>query len=297
MVRGEDVRSYIPEVTPAHLDMGGINELVLIRLWSLLLNFPRQVVYGQSTEFEKLMTRYLLCRNALEIPTILYPNQGILLPSYCERIDALDKVLRMPKVKPYFGYDFEEFMWLALKAKLQPDTLWQKKISTLYQQTIDGYYSLLSFLAKETISADMPEWDEIVLRSHMRLRDRRLLRRNAHEILEAMAIGKRHNWTAAVRWAVSRRRPLAICCLLYAHQALLSHLNKDAITAEANLVKAETFVRAVWPEACLSQPDRPFSDRWLALREQFIPFMTNFYRYNQGKGPYFERIHAWTDRK
>ena len=296
VVRGEDLRYKIPEVTLRKLDLGAINELILIRLWSLLLYMPRQVMLGGATEFEALLARYVLSRNLLEIPTILYPNVEVLLPSYRERIAALDRVFGQSWLRKYFRTDLSQTLVEAFEAKIQPERLWETDTRALYRSTLDGYMGLIGFLTDEPDLAARPDWQRRILTARLRLSDRRIVRRNAHEVLEALAMARSHGWVDGLRWAVTRRRRIAICCFLHAHSALLAHMEHDTSLAEAHMEKAERLLPYMWPPARRTPGHLALQQRWLTLREQVIPFMTHFYRFNRSKSRQFMEVHRWADR-
>ena len=81
VLHGEDVRPLLPEVTLANLDLRNANEILVKRLWAILLHTPRRLLRGPLTRLEEMVWGYVLCRNALDLTTVLLPHCGVLLPS------------------------------------------------------------------------------------------------------------------------------------------------------------------------------------------------------------------------
>jgi hypothetical protein len=294
---GNDVCDKIPSVTPDTIDLGAVNELVLIRLWALLLYMPRQIVTGEATPFEEVSFRYIACRNALEVLTILYPNLGVLLPSYQERIDYLEQLEKLPVYQECFASGTTEFMKIAFNGKMLPEWLIAKDGDLLYQKTIDVYFNLIGFLMRTELSPSMPYWDAQIEQSNLNLRDKRIFRRNVHELNQARQMCIRAGIGTGIRWAIAPHRRAAICFLLHMHLALAGAIAKQLQKADQHLNDAEHYLSIVWPEAtqCEDIDRNHFAQRWLSLRERFIPFMTHFYRFNRGKGELFHAVHTWTD--
>lgn len=297
VLRGEDVRTLLPKINAHQIDIGSVNELILIRLWSMFLFIPRNILFGRATGFEKLAFRYVLCRNTLEILTILYANLGILLPSYVERFMYLKKIEQLPKYKTYFGHEFTQHVRTALQGKLHPSGIVALCDGDLYRRTIDGYFSLIGFLIGKQLSRDSFDWDSDILSSSLELRDTRLLRRNVHELWQAWLMSQRLEPRFALRWALAPRRRLAICFLLHMHLSLSSWLLKKNNEAIRHLEESTGYLCEVWPEAqqLAENREKGLPNLWLEQRRQFIPFMTHFYRYNRNKDAYFNKIHHWTD--
>ncbi len=87
-LHGPDVRAEIRPVTLASLDRRNTHEILMKRLWALAEALPAAWLDGLP--LDALGARALgvtLWRNALDVPTALLPDAGVLLPTYGARVD------------------------------------------------------------------------------------------------------------------------------------------------------------------------------------------------------------------
>ena len=68
---------------------------------------------------------FFLCRNILEIPSILLPHIGILKPSYAERVNFFGKSLNiLYKITPFTDWNkINESIKYSMKIKMNPSIL------------------------------------------------------------------------------------------------------------------------------------------------------------------------------
>ncbi len=84
---GPDVRTEIRPVTLADLDRRNTHEILMKRLWAMAEALPAAWLAGAA--LDDLAARALgvtLWRNALDVPTALLPDAGILLSTYSARV-------------------------------------------------------------------------------------------------------------------------------------------------------------------------------------------------------------------
>ena len=147
-LHGEDVRRLLPRVTARSLDKGNTAQLVLVRLWNQLLHTPFGVVEGRPTDYERLVFTYVTARNMLELPTILLPHHGVLLPGYAVRDAWLREVwLQDPSpAAPGFGPQFVADCASALAIKRRPES--DAAPGARYGRLVQWYARLLAHLAR-----------------------------------------------------------------------------------------------------------------------------------------------------
>ena len=87
---GPDRLADLPDITLANLDYRDVNEIILWRLWSLLLHLPADPSAGDD-EPRAAVLNYLACRNGLDLATWLLPWEGVLLPSFRERLAHVEE--------------------------------------------------------------------------------------------------------------------------------------------------------------------------------------------------------------
>lgn len=89
---GADARELLKPITLANLDTGNLNELILVRLWNMLLQVNPSIIQGFSETYEEECVKIAYSRNALEVVSIYLPNQSVLLPGYRSRISAFNSL-------------------------------------------------------------------------------------------------------------------------------------------------------------------------------------------------------------
>ncbi|HID63133.1 MAG TPA: hypothetical protein EYP49_10395, partial [Anaerolineae bacterium] len=120
-LHGEDVRPQIPDVTLQNLDFRNTHEILYKRLWAILLHLPKRFVLGQASEAERRVAGYVLCRNALDLTTVLLPHEGILLPTYRQRVEYLTDHYPDLELSKTFGPDLPGFLQRCLARRRDLD--------------------------------------------------------------------------------------------------------------------------------------------------------------------------------
>ena len=90
VLSGPDRRGDLPEVSLRNLVFEDVNEILIWRLWSLLLYFPLGTPPREEPTLEDRTYNYMVCRNGLDLTTWLLPWEGRLIPSFRERLAFLE---------------------------------------------------------------------------------------------------------------------------------------------------------------------------------------------------------------
>ena len=86
VVYGRDLLHLIPEITLKTLDFKDLNEILIWRLWAMLLYFPKEIALAGKNDTENQnVYKYVLCRNLLDLTTWILPLKNVLLHSFKER--------------------------------------------------------------------------------------------------------------------------------------------------------------------------------------------------------------------
>jgi hypothetical protein len=262
------------------LDLGNTNELVLVRLWMQLLYTPIRIVLGDADDYERLVFKFSLCRNTLEVLTILLPNLGVLLPSYRQRAEYFRCHTELHDLLPEGSAQAQA---ACLDAKLQMEM--PESWSFYYQGLLGQYASLLGFLVGAVLEPGMLSWDCIdstctcVMASNAGfMNDRWLpkLRRIRREVRLYRRYRREADPVVARAWLGESRRPLAICFLLRMHLALYEMLLEGR--TESLPDTAQLLVR-LHPSFSGILPVGSQQAQWLHLRSAFIDFMA-WWQYN-----------------
>ena len=135
---GEDIRYMIPRVNVNNRNIKDTNNIILRRLLSILLYFPRELFEDKRMDFAHDVFKYTVARNALDIATVLLFQKGIFLPTYREKIEYI--VSNSDKFTNDFGSDFPHFLTRCLKVKLDMD--FNQSLMSLFEDTLE-YFRLL----------------------------------------------------------------------------------------------------------------------------------------------------------
>lgn len=97
VVYGRDVRSDLQSVSTSNIDYGNLNELIIVRLWNMLIHLNRKYIYLENNDYEQFIIKFYYCRNILDILTVLLPNMSTLICGYQNRIDFFMNELHDPE--------------------------------------------------------------------------------------------------------------------------------------------------------------------------------------------------------
>jgi predicted nucleotidyltransferase len=177
---GEDVLNLFPDVELESIDIGNLNELIIVRLWNMFLHLPRNVIEEKGTEYEIKIAKIYYARNINDVLTILLPNIGMLVGGYRPRYAAfLDSVLGMEILKGLEGGIADA---LAIKLGEVENSTFKVQRSTFFK----SFKALSNFIfgEQEINIAQELEWlnDPKVVSRALRESPWRYLRRKSIEI-------------------------------------------------------------------------------------------------------------------
>ena len=290
VVYGADTLDEAPEVTPENLNRGQTRELVLTRLWNMLLYIPAAFVFNTPGEYERLIFNYVQCRNFLDVATILLPLEGVLLPSYRQRLVYVESHFERSPWAEYFDTAFPALLREALIGKL--DLRYERTSLDWYRRTVGAYRGLTAYLLGDP--ALLQDSDALC----DRVRDEGLgfLQGRAHKWLAyELGVVFRHarqktpgRW---MRWLALRKREAMVCFLFHMHQALMNMLG--GLSAGEHLKRAAAelaeFAVAEAPGGVHSSPQK----QWLALREAFVSELGLMLRFDRRHRAYLNRVIRW----
>lgn len=286
---GEDLHTEFPEVTLANLNLRNTREILYKRLWAMLLYLPKRFILQQMSKTEARVAGYVLCRNALDLTTVLLPHMGVLLPSYQKRVIYLQTHFSTLPSLQQLGTDFPEFLQTCLKRRIDLDfsgmdlyayyarviAYLEKSFHVLQSELVD-LNTLPSY--SPTLYNEWPisrgEWYNLA-----RLTLQWTRKRGPHQALNWLRLPKK-GWLTVGLFAM--------------HNALLSWLFEDVYTAEQYLTQATDTLRSLHFTS-IATPSTSFIDRWLIIRTAWGEFWREYIRL--GAVSYIQRfkyIMEWT---
>lgn len=282
---GRDCLPQVPSVNLQNLDFKNMNEILFKRLWALLQYLPGAFVTGQPmNRAEKRVTGYLLCRNALDITTVLLPYEGILLPTYQQRVTKLGETYSTLQLAGNFGPSFPDFLQrcLGLRQTLHFNeidlTIWYSKTITYFMQALAeiGFHPDSDSQANKVFN----EWP--ISRGEWYNLARTLTRYTI-----SYGIQK------TTKWVFNPKKQKLTSGLLRMHQALIAWQEGDEATAVAHLQRSEQILNNLL--LTTEKPSTPnFIQQWHTQRQRWAEFWRIYIRLNDPKYiKRFSRVTKW----
>lgn len=289
--------SYFGEVDPSLLSLGLVNQLVIIRLWWLLVSFPSRLLIGPGQRSalsgdERDAFMYTQVRNLLDVLSIWLPNEGVYECGYVPRLRYVQAHWEELRGTEHLPTGFLDDVSDATRRKLECDL--EGEPMEWYLKVIRGYEGLVGFLlgvpragyGAELAEAIRERWDQ-------RCGARHSWRFRAYAATLTMRQALRRG--AGLRWLLrrSRRESAALEFLVEMHRAAGARLFEDAAASRAHLVRARA---ALWrfggQTATLAPPgdEAAFAIEWNALRAASVDAFTRYYR---KLGPKRAAVEEW----
>jgi len=279
---GEDILKILPKMNVKSLDIGNLNELILVRLWMQLLYMPPGFAKSSLNERDSEILKYFLARNAMEILTIYLPSKGVLLPTYTKRVNYFSEHEKNPPFPPSYADFFKECLSVKLSLKFN------LQIEQYYAKMLEGYLILLEcLLGIEKSSADISDRVGVVSKRLMGgqngfINDNMLskFRRKRREVRIWRSMEKQ-SFIDSIRWLFRDKRPYIMGFLLNYHFYLNSRFAQGA-EKEEFLINARKFM----DEFSDKKSSNPYMG-WQELNREIVKFMS---RWLYNNPVYLERL-------
>lgn len=137
VIYGKKILNVIPKIRIDNIDKIDINRLLIERLY-------QQYIFNSQVD-NFIYKSFFLCRNTLEIPSILLPYIGILKPSYAERVKIFGRSLNIfHEIGPFIDWNkVYDSIKYSMKVKMKPSIL--KGNKTEYDLLLDNlFYAYIS---------------------------------------------------------------------------------------------------------------------------------------------------------
>ncbi|MDF1512668.1 MAG: hypothetical protein P1S60_02545 [Anaerolineae bacterium] len=288
LLYGDDLRSAIPDVTLKNLDQRNTNEILYKRLWAILLYLPTSFVHGNPGTEAVRVTGYTLCRNALDLTTVVLPREGCLLPSYQQRVDFLVENATHLNLVQELGFHFPSFMQTCLERRRDLDFSAAGLLPPLYTTTIDDLERGLLLLMHTKDTERLPQLSQRIFNTYP------ISRGEWYNLLRLMLRqARRGDIINGLRWLHLPVKGWLTLGLLMMHKALICWLKGQEQDANAYLDRAEHALCALSLSKVPSR-DGEFPAQWLALRRAWgeVWWQTVTLGSASAKA-HIERVFAW----
>lgn len=284
LLYGEELREMLPEVTVTNLNLLNTHEILFKRLWAILLYLPDAFVSGNPSMAAVRVAGYSFCRNALDLTTVFLPREGVLLPTYRQRVTALNENAQL---LASFDDNFPAFMQTCLDRRLDLDFS-STDLLQLYATTL-GYLErgLLLLLGNNNIST-LPQLSRSIFNEHPISRGEWYNR-----LRLAYQEAQRHGPIAAVRWLQLPIKGWLALGLLMMHKSLLNWLTGNRHDAQDYLMQAKYALQTLSPDHTLPET-AIFPERWFALRRAWGKVWLQNIRFgSKNAEAYIHRVMEW----
>lgn len=268
IVYGRDVRKDLVNVNLENLDYGNLNELIIVRLWNMLVHMNDGFVKKDNNEYEDFIIKFYYSRNILDILTILLPNHSILLGGYKNRTN-------------YFVEKFEYKDWNSYKNAFERIT--NLKVDLKDNITLEesqdifnnGFINLIADISSLDNIKDIEDLEKnrniIVKNNVFKEKIIRTLRRKVIEF-KLFKNYYRYDLKSLSLFINDKIRINLLFLLLMMHKSIhLSLPNNEKIKY---LKKAITYFNLISYQNKYNYNDNiSFEDNFISLREQLLDFM------------------------
>lgn len=216
---GKDVRTHIKQVTCTNINIPQTKELILTRLWNMLLYIPNNVVKKSENEWENKIFKYVICRNALDLLTIYLALNKILIPGYKKRFEYLCKHYKELPIIPVKTIE------LAMKGKLSFDFEFESRL--FFSNVLDLYIQLLSWSTKMPFCEDINTLCKNIENTDLGFMTRRRIKWFLYEL---SIILNRKELFSSYRWPFRiNKRELVTCFVISMLGCVTAKNNRDLI--------------------------------------------------------------------
>jgi hypothetical protein len=254
------------EVRPVRsdeLDRRNTREILVKRLWALAEAIPAGLARGRPLdELEERTLAVAIARNALDVPTVLLPEAGLLVAGYRSRVRewrARPGLPFRPSIDRAVGGDSGEWLhdMLATRAAARPLV---DRVASL-GATFGALEAGLAWLAHLPDGGDLATM--LLRRGGAMFNERPIAPGEAVRLArQAWEVTRARSLVAGARWARARRKSRLAAALVHLERSLLLHLRGEA-GARAELGGVW---RALGPLAAERMPAGQFPDTWLSAR-------------------------------
>jgi len=291
IVYGRDVRQDLVDVTLSNLDYGNLNELIIVRLWNMLVHMNNEFIKKDNNEYEDFVIKFYYSRNILDILTILLPNHNILKGGYKNRTK-------------YFVEEFKDENWNCYKNNLEKITNLKVDIEdniTLEEsQDIfnNGFINLIADISSLDNIKDIEDLENdrniIVKNNLFKEKIIRTLRRKVIE-LKLFRNYYKYDLKSIGLFMNDKIRINLLFLLLLIHKSI--HLSLPNDEKIKYLKKAiDYFNKISYQSKYNYSDDISFEDNFISLREKLLDFMMIWFygRSNVDKKD-IEKYMKWRD--
>lgn len=289
-IYGENLKHLLPDITLKNLDFKDLNEVLIWRLWAMLLYMPKNLLAGKDMVGEEEdIYKYVLYRNLLDLTTWGLPSKGVLLPSFKERISHLNTSFSNLQDEFFMDKGFLYLMNESMTGKFKLE--FHRNLFNLYTTAIHYFVKAKEYLLIQNgVTWDNSEDGDIILakKSSKFFHDYHYRRKG----YEAQFFLRHYNDLGikkGLQWIFAGKYGLMLNFLCSIHLALVCRLN-DNSDAGYHLDRADSILQRLSTRKIHRIRLNEFEKSWLALRNGFAIFLMDYFRSIKMKQDYINSV-------
>lgn len=276
-IYGRDLLHLVPDITLDNLDFKDLHEILIWRLWALLLYLPRQMANSQElSDSQAKSYQYILCRNMLDILTWVLPLKCVLLASFRQRADYLNANLTGLRDDILVDEEFTEFVNECMAGKFE--MRFHRHLPRLYADVIRYFLKAKNYLisCKRYHSKESTNQDQFLRRHSSSIFHDYSYRTKGREIKFILKNFDSVEGKRVIPWILSSKYGLMLEFLYTMHLALVHHLENDS-EALNYLSNGRHIMQELNIHKTFTHDSDGFGQSWLSLRKLFADFLIDYF--------------------
>ena len=290
-IYGRNLLHLMPNTTLKNLDFKDLNEILIWRLWAILLYLPNEFVRcGRVNSAKESMYKYILCRNLLDLTTWILPLKGVLLPSFRQRNTYLNSNFSELQDNQVISKRFLNLMNECMIGKFE--LKFSRSLVDLYKTAIEYFLRAKEYLLNvHYVSKDEGAGRRLAVEtSSGKLFHDYHYRRKGYETLFFLKNFRDIGIKQGVRWVLTAKYGLMLEFLCNINMALVSSLSEDKEQKLCYLDRACSILKRLSAYNIFGAETKEFSESWLVLRRGFANFLMDDFRSLKMKKEYIDSV-------
>lgn len=264
---GRDWLPQGPAVTVSNLDTDDLHEILIWRLWQILLHFPSGIIRGESLSAEKdHLYSYVLCRNFLDLATWRLPLRGVLLCGFRNRHQYIHTHPALWQDDAFFDKAFLDLESECMTGKF--NLQFSRSSNALYRAIFPFFIKARTVLMPDCPNSGYPHGRSVFQEGQLRQRARDML--YAYRHLHQTGLSR------AAAWLFRKKYKRMLLFLETLGQAVFCRLEHQNLQAGLALERADAILKQLNP-AWTGCDSGEFAPSWQSLRKGLCVFMTGYF--------------------
>ena len=290
-IYGRDLLHLMPNTTLKNLDFKDLNEIMIWRLWAILLYLPNEFVRcGRVNSAKENMYKYVLCRNLLDLTTWILPLKGVLLPSFRQRHTYLKSNFSKLQDGQVINSKFLDLLNEGMIGKFE--LRFSRSLVDLYVTVIEYFMRAKQHLLDiYHITDDNNTANSFSLEKNSRnLFHDYHYKRKAYETLFFLRNYRDVGIRRGIRWILTGKYGLMLEFLCNIHLALVLQVSDNRRHGSAHLDAARCILQRLSVLNTLKIDSKEFSELLFILRRGFANFLMDYFRSLKMKKDYIDSV-------